>query len=32
MAGVGDGLNDHYAGRIMLRCKEPITLNDAVRG
>jgi len=32
MPGVGDGLNDHYAGRIMLRCKEPITLNDAVRG
>jgi choline dehydrogenase len=29
--GVGDGLNDHYAGRIMLRCREPITLNDAVR-
>ena len=29
--GVGEGLNDHYAGRIMLRCKEPITLNDAVR-
>jgi choline dehydrogenase len=32
MPGVGDGLNDHYAGRIMLRCREPITLNDAVRG
>jgi choline dehydrogenase len=31
MPGVGDGLNDHYAGRIMLRCREPITLNDAVR-
>jgi choline dehydrogenase-like flavoprotein len=31
MPGVGDGLNDHYAGRIMQRCKEPITLNDAVR-
>jgi choline dehydrogenase len=30
MPGVGEGLNDHYAGRIMLRCKEPITLNDAV--
>ncbi len=28
--GVGDGLNDHYAGRIILRCKEPITLNDAI--
>jgi choline dehydrogenase len=31
MPGVGDGLNDHYAGRIILRCKEPMTLNDAVR-
>jgi choline dehydrogenase len=29
--GVGDALNDHFAGRIILRCKEPITLNDAVR-
>jgi choline dehydrogenase len=29
--GVGDDLNDHYSGRIRLRCKEPITLNDAVR-
>jgi choline dehydrogenase len=29
--GVGDSLNDHFSGRIMLRCKEPITLNDAVR-
>jgi choline dehydrogenase len=29
--GVGDALNDHFSGRIMLRCKEPITLNDAVR-
>jgi choline dehydrogenase len=29
--GVGDDLNDHISGRIMLRCKEPITLNDAVR-
>ena len=32
MPGVGDGLSDHYAGRIMLRCRRPITLNDAVRG
>ena len=32
MPGVGERLNDHYAGRIMLRCREPITLNDAVRG
>jgi choline dehydrogenase len=29
--GVGGDLNDHISGRIMLRCKEPITLNDAVR-
>ena len=29
--GVGDDLNDHISGRIRLRCKEPITLNDAVR-
>ncbi len=29
--GVGNDLNDHLSGRIMLRCKEPITLNDAVR-
>jgi choline dehydrogenase len=29
--GVGADLNDHFSGRIMLRCKEPITLNDAVR-
>jgi choline dehydrogenase len=31
MPGVGEGLNDHYSGRIMLRCREPITLNDAGR-
>jgi choline dehydrogenase len=31
LPGVGDDLNDHISGRIMLRCKEPITLNDAVR-
>jgi choline dehydrogenase len=29
--GVGDDLNDHISGRIMLRCKQPITVNDAVR-
>src|SRR5262245_46657666 len=29
--GVGDQLNDHYFARIILRCNEPITLNDAVR-
>jgi choline dehydrogenase len=29
--GVGDDLNDHISGRIMLRCKDTITLNDAVR-
>ena len=32
MPGVGSGLNDHFSGRTMLRCREPITLNDAVRG
>jgi choline dehydrogenase len=31
MPGVGDGLSDHFGGRIMLRCRQPITLNDAVR-
>jgi choline dehydrogenase len=31
LPGVGDGLNDHYAGRIILRCKEVATLNDAMR-
>jgi choline dehydrogenase len=31
VSGVGDDLNDHFSGRIILRCKEPITLNDAVR-
>ena len=29
MPGVGDGLNDHYFARIILRCHEPISLNDA---
>jgi len=29
--GVGDKLNDHYSGRIALRCKVPITINDTVR-
>jgi len=28
---VGENLNDHYFGRMIFRCKEPITLNDAVR-
>jgi choline dehydrogenase len=28
--GVGEGLNEHYSGRIALRCREPITVNDAV--
>ncbi|MGC2080482.1 MAG: choline dehydrogenase [Xanthobacteraceae bacterium] len=28
---VGGALNDHFGGRIIFRCKEPITLNDAVR-
>jgi len=31
LPGVGDGLNDHFAGRIIFRCRTPITLNDAVR-
>ncbi len=31
LPGVGEGLNDHFAGRITFRCKAPITLNDAVR-
>jgi choline dehydrogenase-like flavoprotein len=30
MPGVGEGLSDHYHGRIVLRCREPITINDAV--
>jgi choline dehydrogenase len=29
--GVGNDLNDHLSGRIILRVKDPITLNDAVR-
>ena len=31
LPGVGDQLNDHYFARIILRCNEPITVNDAVR-
>src|ERR1700751_562610 len=31
LPGVGDDLNDHLSGRIILRVKDPITLNDAVR-
>ena len=31
LPGVGDDLNDHYFARIILRCREPITLNDAAR-
>ena len=31
MPGVGDHLNDHYFARLIMRCNEPITLNDAVR-
>ena len=30
MPGVGEGLNEHYSGRIALRCREAITVNDAV--
>ncbi len=29
--GVGEDLNDHISGRIILRCKDTLTLNDAVR-
>src|SRR5580658_4319962 len=29
--GVGADLNDHISGRIVLRCKDMLTLNDAVR-
>jgi choline dehydrogenase len=28
--GVGDDLQDHYNGRLMYRCRAPITLNDAL--
>lgn len=31
LPGVGADLNDHYFARIILRCKEPLSLNDAVR-
>ena len=31
LPGVGNDLNDHYFARIIMRCKEPITLNDAAR-
>jgi choline dehydrogenase len=31
LPGVGSDLNDHISGRIMLKCKDAITLNDAVR-
>lgn len=31
MPGVGDDLNDHYFARLILRCREPLSLNDAVR-
>ena len=31
MPGVGDQLNDHYFARIIMRCTERITLNDAAR-
>ncbi len=30
MPGVGQELTDHFASRIVFRCKEPITLNDVV--
>src|SRR5262249_10655896 len=31
LPGVGNDLNDHISGRIMLKCRDTITLNDAVR-
>jgi choline dehydrogenase len=31
LPGVGDNLHDHYFARLILRCTEPITVNDAVR-
>ena len=31
LPGVGDQLSDHYFARLIMRCKEPITLNDAAR-
>ena len=31
LPGVGENLSDHYFGRLIYRCHEPITLNDAVR-
>jgi choline dehydrogenase len=31
MPGVGADLIDHYFTRLILRCKEPLSLNDAVR-
>ena len=31
LPGVGDHLHDHYFARLILRCTEPITVNDAVR-
>ena len=30
MPGVGEGLNEHYSGRTIMRVREPITINDAV--
>ncbi|MBM3344647.1 MAG: choline dehydrogenase [Betaproteobacteria bacterium] len=30
LPGVGESLADHYFTRIILRCKEPLSLNDAV--
>ena len=31
MPGVGQELTDHFTSRLVFRCKEPLTLNDAVR-
>jgi choline dehydrogenase len=31
MPGVGDNLHDHYFARLILRCTEPLTVNDMVK-
>jgi choline dehydrogenase len=31
LPGVGDDLNDHISGRIMLRCKGTTTVNNVTR-
>jgi len=31
LPGVGDNLHDHYFARLILRCTEPLTVNDMVK-